>query len=469
MKNDTNKIMTTRDDVRLLTSDEIENIIDFIKPQKGIPIESAISIVNINKERLRKQLRKQMIYPEIIPKLKEKLEATFQKSLIQPGESVGIICAQSLGSEQTQNTLNTFHRAGQSEKSVLLGTPRFTELLNATKEPKMVNTKIFFKKKHETIKELKKTIGHQLVELQFAKISKSMTVCIDKSEEPWYKSFALLYSDEPWYKDHSLYQNCISIQINTDYCYEYRLTFEDIAKFIESEYDELACIFSPISIGRFDIFVDTSLITLPENRLLFITEDNAKEIYLEEVVQPTIEKMIIGGIAGIESIYYMQDESNGSNEWIVETDGTNFNKILAHPDIDETRTTSNNIWDIYNVLGIEAAREFLIQEFINIMGGINICHVKLLVERMTFAGTISSISRYTMRKDDGSVMGKLSFEESVDNISKSACNGERDNINGVSSSIICSKRAKIGTGMVDILIDIPKLPKVFDTITDNVS
>jgi hypothetical protein len=96
--------MTTR----YLTADEIEDIISFIKPVKGIPIDSAISIANNNKERFRKQLKKQKLFSDIIPKLKELLQKTYIETLINPGESVGIICAQSIGEKNTQSMLNTY-------------------------------------------------------------------------------------------------------------------------------------------------------------------------------------------------------------------------------------------------------------------------------------------------------------------------------------------------------------------------
>ena len=91
---------------RLLTEDEIEDILDFIKPKKSIPIETALSIVEITKQKFRKDLIKQKIYPEIIPELKKILEKNYIESLIHPGESVGIIAAQSIGERQTQNSIS---------------------------------------------------------------------------------------------------------------------------------------------------------------------------------------------------------------------------------------------------------------------------------------------------------------------------------------------------------------------------
>ena len=239
---------------------------------------------------------------------------------------------------------------------------------------------------------------------------------------------------------------------------------QQIADFIHQEYDDLYCVFSPPSDAQMDIFVDISNIELPEGRVSFINSDNIEEIYLEECVQPILEKMNICGIEGITEIFYSQE----NKEWIVETNGINsrsistqyinFKKLLALDIVDNTRTISNNVWDIYEVLGIEAAREFLIQEFMGIMEGINSCHACLLVDRMTYSGNIASITRYTMKKDESGPFGKASFEETMDNFLNAAVKGEVEPTEGVSASIICGKRANIGTGMADVKIDITKLP-----------
>ena len=92
---------------RVLTKKEIENLLDFIVPQDGIPLDTAMSVVEANKERFRAQLVGQKVYPSIIPKLREQLQKTFEDSLVQAGESVGVICAQSIGEKQTQTTLNS--------------------------------------------------------------------------------------------------------------------------------------------------------------------------------------------------------------------------------------------------------------------------------------------------------------------------------------------------------------------------
>lgn len=450
---------------RRLTEEEIEYILDFIKPQTAVPPDTAMSVVNINKMNLRRQLETQMIYPDILDKLKSSIEEMYKNSLIQPGESVGILCAQSIGEKQTQTTLNTFHKCGMSEKTMTSGVPRFQELINATRKPRIVNHRIHFKKKHDTAQDLRDTVGNRIVGMTLKDIATSISVVINKKEEPWYKSYAILYDDK-----FMAFEHCISIKLNMNKIFEFKIMLHEITDFIHNEFDDLHCVFSPPHAAQLDIFVDCSNIELPEERILFIDSSNAIEIYLEECVQPVLEKLNFCGIPGITEVFYTRE----ADEWLVETNGINsrsintrfinFKDLLALDIIDNRRTTSNNVWDIFDVLGIEAARQFLIEEFMSILEGINPCHPCLLVDRMTHTGGISSITRYTMKKDDSGPFGKASFEETMDNFLNAAARGEVEPTKGVSASIICGKRASVGTGMINLRIDMEKLPKV--AITD---
>ena len=321
-------------------------------------------------------------------------------------------------------------------------------MLNATKSQKIVNCKIFFKEKNNTIQELRDHINHQLVCLTLKDLSSEIEICIDKKQEEWYEYFKILYNDK-----FAKYKDCISIKLNTKVLYKYRINIEDIARKIETEYDDVSCVFSTDDIGRLDIFIDVSNVQFEEKQLLFINEDNVSEIYIEECVLPILEKMVVFGIPGITNIYYTHE----NDEWFIETEGSDFKKLLGHDLVNGDRLHSNNIWDIYENLGIEAVREYLIEELSEIMEGINTCHVKLLVDKMTFSGIISSISRYTLRKDDSSVLGKSSFEESTCHLITAGASGSIDKIKGVSASIICGKRAEIGTGMMDLKIDVKRL------------
>ena len=281
---------------------------------------------------------------------------------------------------------------------------------------------------------------------------------MNKEPEVWYDASKILYGDEFSYHSH-----CISLTFNVKKMFEYGITEESIAKRIQDTFDDLFCVFSPFNDGRIDVFVDTLdvLSKFNSKHIAYVTEENAIEIYLEDVVQINLEEMELFGIPGLAEIFYVKE----GDEWIVETNAYNngsrtsvkdniLNKIMLLPTVDETKTVSNNIWEIYETLGVEATKQFLIEEFMSIMDGINECHAKLLVDRMTFAGGIASISRYTLKNDECGPMGKASFEESLDNFLNAAIDGEIEPTRGVSASIVCGKRSNTGTGILSLKMDL---------------
>lgn len=439
----------------VITKEQIEYLIDFIKPQNGIPIKTAESFVELNKNLLREQLNGQKIYPELLFTLKAEIFKSWKNTQIQPGESVGVVCAQSIGEKNTQTALNTFHKAGQSEKTMTEGVPRFQELLNATKNPKVVNHKIFFREGTNSITDLRNTVQGSINGCTINDISNGFEIILDYKTEKWHKPFEILYD-----KSISNFTKCIKINLNKKKMYENKIDYDLICEKIEDIYIDVTCAFTPVNDGYVYVFPETENVNsiLTDHKIGFINSENCIEIFFEDVVKPAVEKVELCGINGIKEIFYTKDKG----EWFVETNSVNndpdktniFNKILTLDIVDENKSLSNNIWEIYKTLGIEATKVFLLEEFMSIMEGINICHGKLLVDRMTFNGTIESISRYTLKNDNCGPLGKASFEESLDNFLSAAISGEVEPTTGVSASIICGKRSNIGTGMMSIKMDI---------------
>jgi DNA-directed RNA polymerase beta' subunit len=358
------------------------------------------------------------------------------------------------------NLVDTFHNAGASNKTMTTGVPRFRELIDATKNPKIVNNTIYFRKNCETIQEVKEEVGNRIAGLTFKDITIKTTINKNKEKESWYDSFKILYSD-----NFARYESCVTLFLDRKKLYDNKLSLESLAQFIESEYDDLFCVFSPPEQSQLDIFVDTEQVVLPEEKINSIDENNAVSIYLEECVLTTIENMYICGIPAIQEVFY--NKKNGY--WFAETVGTNskkiskqyssFKKLLSLPNIDYTKTISNNVWDIYELLDVEAARQFLIEEFTDVMGsGINSCHTELLVDRMTHTGTIASITRYTLKNDDAGPCTKSSFEETLDNFLDAGAQGLVENTKGVSVAVMVGKRSEIGTGFSKTTIDFDALP-----------
>lgn len=439
---------------RKLTKEEIKDILSFLPTTTHLPKEIHVENMKSIAKRLKKQLKKILIYPEVIPDLKKEIEEQYHNSFIPAGESVGVTMAQSFGEKLTQSNLNTFHKAGSGDgRSQSSG---LSEMMNATKVPKNPNCFVYFKGGNNTITELRKTIGDSLVALSFSTITKDYEICLNKEREKWYTSFELLEEKIP-----ENYTDCISLKIDMDILFTYKINMKKIAKYISEEYCDMFCVFSPDAQGRMDIFVDTNEIDIPENEYTYLTKDNSREIYLDDVVRPILMKIVFCGIEGVDNMYFIRDDKN----WGLELENsreklpksvTRFKRILAHPNIDMTRTVSNNIWDIYHTLGIEAVKEYMIELACSTMDGINTCHPKILVDKMTYSGTISSISRYSMRHEESGPLGKASFEETVDVLTAAGL-GQKEMVTGVSASIVCGKIANIGTGLCELRMDMEKI------------
>ena len=438
---------------RFLSSQEIEDIISFIKPQKGIPQKTARSIVEYHKNSLRNKLRIQYVNPRIIPELARNLERYFFKSLIAPGFSPGIVCAQSIGERQTQATLNTFHFTGSSEKINTTTVVRINELLNATSNQKNRNCLMIFKEKDDTLSNLRELINHTVVGLHLVDLITRYEIREThlRGGEDWYSLFEEVFDQTiPDTSHHLVYH------INLGLLLEYQITLEMIAQKLEEEYDDIFVVFSPDSVSQLHIFAKNPDSINLDNSLPFITEDNRLTVYYREVVHKYLENVQICGITGVKGMFVERNPLN-LKHWAIETDGSNLKEIFGHPDIDFPNTLSNDIHEIYETLGIEATREFMIEEFMKIIGDINLCHVKMLVDKMTFTGTIQAITRFSSKKEDIGPLTSASFEEVMDRLAKAGIFSLSEDMKGVSSSIMSGKLSQAGTGSFGLLIDVDKL------------
>jgi DNA-directed RNA polymerase II subunit RPB1 len=156
--------------------------------------------------------------------------------------------------------------------------------------------------------------------------------------------------------------------------------------------------------------------------------------------------------ASIASVHPMFEEVT---EVVFETMGSNLLDILAHPDVDMKRTTCNKINEISEVLGIEAAREALINEIMEVLDDIkvNYRHMALLVDTITNKGGLQSIDRHGINNSAIGPFAKSSFEETTDVIIKAGIFNAVDKINGVSANVMLGSLPPCGTADTQILID----------------
>jgi DNA-directed RNA polymerase beta' subunit len=355
------------------------------------------------------------------------------------------------------NTLNSFHQSGLTVATVVTGVPRFLELLNATKEPKMSSNSFIINKKLNTPLDCRYTIKDSLIFYKFNDLVIKQKIFLnEKSDEYWYIPYETIYNNQFRY-----YNSGITFYLDIDKLYQNKILISKIKNKIENIYSDVCCVISPIHVGQIDLFVDVSEIKLPndDNLPAFLKNKDPVEIYLEEVVLSRILEIDICGILNISN-YYLKKEDE---KWKVETEGSNLLDVLSLPFIDISSVSSNNMWEVYNVMGIEAARQFLIDEFINIVSSdgtfINPSHILLLVDMMTYQGSINSISRYGMKKEQMGVLSRSSFEESLDQFCTAGFYAEKEPINAVSANIMCGKRSKIGSGLCTLKIDWNKIKK----------
>lgn len=413
------------------------------------------------------ELKEVRTYPEVIPVLTRQLKDKLSASLVEAGKSVGVICAQSIGEKQTQMTLNTFHAAGITIETVVTGVPRFLELLNASKEPKLSSTRLFIPKHHFDSKEdVRRYIYKNVLELKFSQFYSDFDLC-DKAEyehaPKWYRIYMKLFCDDE--KRTIVHSNSkfIRFKMNYDNLFRYQIHNYEIADRLQKVFPpqfKIACILSPLGEGEMHIYYDEkSCPGMTANDEESDEEDEcvSSNQYDDIFIVHKLQNAVLFGVTNIKDFFLEET----TDHYIVHTKGNNYIKLMGLDVADPKMTVSNNMWNIYSSLGIEATREFLIQEFSSIISSdgayINECHVKLLVDIMTFSGVIVSVSRYGMKNDQFGPMAKASFEESLDNFLKASFFAEKERTTDVSASIICGKRSNIGSGLCDVMLDMTKM------------
>ena len=367
------------------------------------------------------------------------------------------------------NTLNSFHQSGLAVATVVTGVPRFMELLNATKDLKLTSNSFLFTEKNKTLSQYREMIGNQLIETHLYDLSESDKLfTMDQLEDFWFHTYEIIYGNSfrQWFYG-------ITFFLDKKKLYERRITLLDIKTSMENQYADIICVISPLHMAQIHVFIDESQIKLSEldetvHRTFFI-KHNPIEIYLKQVVRPKLLELKISGITNISKYYFQKLESK---DWKIETEGSNFIEILSLPFVHKPSAKSNNMWDIYHVMGIEATRQFLIDEFTNVVSSdgtfINPSHILLLVDIMTYQGNINSISRYGMKREEMGVLSRSSFEESLDQFCKAGCFTEKEPIRAVSAKIMCGRRSTIGSGFCDLRMDWNKIKNYSDICSETI-
>ncbi|KTG29624.1 DNA-directed RNA polymerase subunit A'' [Haloferax profundi] len=334
---------------------------------------------------------------------------------VDPLDPVGTVSAQSIGEPGTQMTMNTFHYAGVAEIDVTQGLPRLIELVDARKTPDTPMMTVYLDDEYAENRDL----AHQVVwDIESTKILAlgdistnvaDMVVQVNLNDET-------LLERWPTYDDEGVVASEIAD------------TIED-ALGVKTRREGTLIEFGPESPSY--------------RRLLQLVEELRDIVFkgIEEVSRVVIRKE--------------QNDETDKEEFVLYTEGSAFGDVLSIEGVDASRTTSNNIHEVHKQLGIEAAREAIINETMNTLkeqglDDVNIRHLMLVADIMTNDGTIESIGRHGISGSKDSVLARAAFEVTVNHLLDAAIHGEEDDLDGVIENVIVGKPIAIGTGDVDL-------------------
>ncbi len=432
----------------------------------------------------------------------ESLIHIYKQSIINPGEMVGMIGAQSIGEPTTQMTLNTFHFAGVSSKSnVTRGVPRIEELLTLTKKPKNPSLTIYLDKKTSLDINASYKIASKIEHTRLIDIVKKAEIyyepnefktLIDEDDKMMkeYVEFSDIIrkcygeeeSKEELDEDEDMNNWIIRLELNETQMLDLNISNEDIHYVLKTECPSLQGTSSNVQCFYTDYNSDGKIIFRIRIRIVNKSSLKKKAVFMEEdyihyvktYMDKILNELVIRGIKNIEKVnmrkinnYKIMNDETGNFDkkevYVLDTIGTNLSDILKLDYIVKNKTFSNDIIEMKNILGIEAARKCLFNEILEVMEFdstyINHHHIHLLCDRMTCNHKMVSIFRHGINKDDIGPIAKASFEETTEMFLQAARHGELDNMRGVSANVMCGQEGYYGTSAFQIHIDNELLKK----------
>ena len=391
------------EDIIIKVKDTIAQLID----EENLDIDFPDSYI----EDLAKAYISNDLTDDELSELIRKLKQAYDRAHVEAGEAVGTVAAQSVGEPGTQMTMRTFHYAGVTELNVTLGLPRLIEIVDARKEIATPTMDIYFDEERRNDEEFVRTLANQ--------IGKSTINDI-------LSDFNLNYGTME-----------VEAVLDNKKIEEKRLDREKINATIEKTFKKAVINGDEITISSSKDSKSDSKFVIRELRLL---ADKVRDLQ-------------ISGIKGIGKVIIRRDDT----EWIIHTEGSNLKEILDMDGIDHVRTTTNNIHEIGEVLGIEAARQSIINEAQNTLSeqglSVDVRHIMLVADIMTSEGVVKSIGRHGISGEKSSVLARAAFEETGKHLLRASIRGEVDDLTGIIENIIIGQPIPLGTGSVGVKMD----------------
>ncbi|CAK4403904.1 unnamed protein product [Aphanomyces euteiches] len=410
------------------------------------------------------------------------IKSKFLASLVSAGEMAGVVAAQSIGEPATQMTLNTFHYAGVSAKNVTLGVPRLKEIINIAKDVKTPSIQIYLTPDCAHDAERAKNIQSMLEYTTLMDVTANTAIYYDPDptstvvEED--VDFVASYYDvidedtplarSPW---------LLRIELNRKMMADKNLEMKEIALQIEHEYgQDLSCIYTDDNADK--LVLRIRIMSDEEEKLQRSGDASVgqeDDTFLKRVEHNMLTQMRLRGVPNVKKVFMREnpqnqwDEEKGFvmvKEWVLDTDGTNLLDVICFDSVDATRTISNDIVEIIEVLGIEAVRRALLNEIRSVISFdgayVNYRHLACLADVMTFRGHLMAVTRHGINRVDSGPLVRCSFEETVEILMDAAMFSQGDDLAGVTENIMLGQLAQLGTGVMDLILDAKKLSQAIE-------
>ena len=374
---------------------------------------------------------------------------------------------------------DTFHLAGVASKSnVNQGIPRLKEILKVSKNPTATSLLIYMKPEYRHSKEKARELVQDLELTLLRSITNKVAIYWEPTEDetviPEDVELLNFYKEIELEKDSGITMSkwLLRLELNREEMFNKNISMADVVFVIQMMYDGVKTVYSDYNADKL-----VMRIHIPEGS----EQDDFN--HLKKFQSKLLNTCVIRGVPGIKAVTFREDkqkvELSGPEgrytelvQYVLDTDGTNYVKVMNHPLVDANKLYTTNIYDIINILGLEAVRAILVQELIPIFGqdGVNYRHLGILCDYITRSGRLMSIDRYGINKNDVGPLGKMSFEETSKIVMNAALFGEVDPVTGVSANIMMGQPIRGGTAFSQILLDdqmLETLTKGLDAIPDD--
>ncbi|ABS56446.1 DNA-directed RNA polymerase, subunit A'' [Methanoregula boonei 6A8] len=364
------------------------------------------------KDQLRTFLEGKEITDAQFKEILERVEKEYQSTRIEACEAVGVIAAQSIGEPGTQMTMRTFHYAGVAEINVTLGLPRLIEIMDARKEPSTPTMTVYLETEYGIDRDRAREVSWQI---EAAPLHEFGDITTDMENMQ------------------------VVVHLNVKVCEKRKISPSEIMEVAPKKIRDRR------HYRDFEHDVDEANATL-----IFTPKDRESYQNLFQLAEH-VRNVIVQGIDDILRVVVRKE----AGEYILYTEGSNLKDVFDVAGVDTTRTRTNNISEIAQVLGIEAARNAIIHEAQSTLNEqgilVDVRHIMLVSDMMCMEGEVKQIGRHGIAGEKESVLSRAAFEVTVNHLLDAAVANETDELSGVTENVIVGQPIQLGTGDVKLV------------------